>query len=301
MNADTSIAELLATAVRPLLSFEFFPPQSDEAHARLTRTISLLRAAEPDFVTVTYGAGGSTRNRTLQVCQVLRDQGFGPVMPHLTCVGSTREDLCGLADRLHQEGYRNIMTLRGDPPKDQSTFEVHPDGLQYASELVSLLRNRHDDLCCGVAGYPEVHPEARSASADIEYLKGKLDAGASFVTTQLFYDNHAYFAFVERCRAAGIEAPILPGLLPAMSLKQVNRMIAMCNASLPDALRQGLETAGDDADAAFEVGLEWGIGQMNELLEAGVPGIHLYILNRARTGMALALQQHFSRAHQGAG
>jgi methylenetetrahydrofolate reductase (NADPH) len=290
---DRSIQTLLAETGRPLLSFEFFPPRTDEMVARLSRTSGLLRAAEPDFVTVTYGAGGSTRRRTLEVCGLLRVQGFAPVMPHLTCVGSSREELHALADELYAEGYRNVMALRGDPPRDQPAFQPHPDGLHYAGELVRLLRERHPDVCCGVAGYPETHPEAPSPAADIEYLKWKLDAGACFVTTQLFYDNRVYFDYLERCRTAGITQPILPGLLPAVSLKQVRRMTSMCNASLPPALVRDLEAAGEDEDAAVNIGLEWVMAQMKELLQAGVPGIHLYILNRARTGLALALRNHF--------
>lgn len=293
MNPDRSIHDLLTEAERPLLSFEFFPPKTEEKVAQLARTSAQLRKAEPDFVTVTYGAGGSTRRRTLEVCGFLREQGFSPVMPHLTCVGSSREDLHQLADGLYAEGYRNVMALRGDPPRDQPGFQAHPDGLRYGGELVRLLRERHPDVCCGVAGYPEMHPEAASPAADIEHLKWKLGEGASFVTTQLFYDNRVYFDFVDRCRAAGIWQPILPGLLPAMSLKQVRRMISMCNASLPPALVRELEAAGEDEDASFQVGLDWVIGQMRELLREGAPGIHVYILNRARTGLAVALRNHF--------
>lgn len=292
MNApDLTIRSLLAEADHPLLSFEFFPPKDEAAFERLRRTAALLHKAHPDFATVTYGAGGSTRGRTLQVCALLRAGHYAPVMPHLTCVGSSRRELEDIADEIHRLGYRNIMTLRGDPPRGATEFQPHPDGLRYAADLVGLLKTRHPDFCCGVAGYPEKHPEAPSLEADIEQLKRKLDQGADFVTTQLFYDNRSFYAYVERCRAAGIDHPIIPGLLPAVSLKQARRITSMCEASLPSELEAQLERAGDDSDAASEVGIEWVARQVEDLLDQGVPGIHLYILNRAKSGLALSLIQ----------
>jgi methylenetetrahydrofolate reductase (NADPH) len=290
---DARISDLLDHARRPLLSFEFFPPKDDAAMAALAETTAQLQAVRPDFVTCTYGAGGSTRLRTLEVCDLLRSRGFGPVMPHLTCVGSSRHDLESLAHEIHQRGYRNIMTLRGDPPRGFSQFRAAPDGLTHASELVALLREQYADFCLGVAGYPETHPEAASPEADLRHLKAKVNAGGAFVTTQLFFDNKAYFDFVRRCRKAGITQPIIPGLLPVVSLKQVQRMCMMCKARLPEPLAAALEAAGGEGEAAEMVGLKWAEAQIEELLAKGAPGVHLYILNRAKAALSGELIRFF--------
>lgn len=293
---DIRISDLLAAAKRPLLSFEFFPPKDDAAMAALRTAAAQLLALRPDFVTCTYGAGGSTRQRTLGVCTMLRDMGFGPVMPHLTCVGSSRVELGEIADEIFSLGFRNIMTLRGDPPKGDTTFKPAPDGLAYAADLVALLKFRQPDFCCGVAGYPETHPEAVSPEADLANLKRKIGAGGSFVTTQLFFDNQVYFDFVKRCRDADIQAPVLPGLLPAVSLKQVQRMCSMCRTRLPEPLGRAMEAAGGDGEAAEYVGIRWAERQIEELLEKGAPGVHLYILNRSKAVLSGELVRFFEHA-----
>jgi methylenetetrahydrofolate reductase (NADPH) len=292
---DPAIDTLFARTERPLLSYEFFPPKDAAGLEALRATCERLQPTRPDFVTVTYGAGGSTRERTFQVCAMLSELGFAPVMPHLTCVGSSRVDLYALADRIYAAGHRNIMTLRGDPPKGDTTFTPAPDGLSYAVDLVRLLKERHPDFCCGVAAYPEKHPEAATAESDLHNLKNKLDAGGAFGTTQLFFDNAVYYRFVEQARALGITRPILPGLLPALSLKQVERMCTMCGTALPAALADRLRAAGDDAEAAEQVGIDWAIEQMRDLLAHGVPGIHLYILNRSRAALSPNLLALFGR------
>ena len=293
---DIRISDLLGAARRPLLSFEFFPPKDDAAMDALRVSAAQLLALRPDFVTCTYGAGGSTRERTLRVCELLRALGFGPVMPHLTCVGSSRTELEAIADDLHARGFRNIMTLRGDPPKGDTTFKPAPDGLAHAADLVRLLVARHADFCCGVAGYPETHPEAASPEADLAHLASKVNAGGGFITTQLFFDNRVYFDFVARCRAAGITAPVLPGLLPAISLKQVQRMCTMCKTTLPEGLARAMEAAGGDGEAAEYVGIRWAERQMEELLSGGAPGIHLYILNRSKAVLSRELVRFFEHA-----
>ena len=293
--SDARIADLFASARRPLLSFEFFPPKDDTAMGALQHVSRQLQALRPDFVTCTYGAGGSTRQRTLQVCELLRAEGLAPVMPHLTCVGSSRAELNELADDLHRRGYRNIMTLRGDPPKGDTAFRPAADGLAHASELVTLLKTRHPDFCCGVACYPETHPEATSPADDLRHFAHKIAVGGDFGTTQLFFDNTVYFDFVKRCRAAGVTRPILPGLLPAISLKQVQRMCAMCKTRLPDELARQLEAAGGDGEAAELVGLRWAERQIEDLLAASVPGIHLYILNRAKAALSTELVRFFTQ------
>ena len=292
--SDLRIVDLLGSATRPLLSFEFFPPKDEAALAGLQVASRQLAVLRPDFVTCTYGAGGSTRQRTLQVCDLLRAEGFAPVMPHMTCVGSSRAELGELADDLHQRGFRNIMTLRGDPPKGDTTFRPAADGLAHASELVTLLKGRHPDFCCGVACYPETHPEAASPDEDLRHFAHKIAIGGDFGTTQLFFDNAVYLRFVERCRTAGVTKPILPGLLPAVSLKQVQRMCAMCKTTLPAELASQLEAAGGDGEAAELVGIRWAVRQIEELLAAGVPGIHLYILNRAKAALSAELVRFFA-------
>jgi len=287
MTPDRPISALFDES-RPLRSLEFFPPKDDAGVAALRETAEALRSLNPDFVSVTYGAGGSTRERTAQVSDFLR-QDFGfTVMPHLTCVGHTRDDLSALADRIHERGFRNIMALRGDPPKGETIFMPYKDGLQYGSDLVALLKARHPDFCLGVGGYPEKHPEATSAEADLAHLKVKVDAGAAFITTQLFFDNAHYYRFVDRCRAIGITIPIIPGIMPVLSLKQITRFTNMCGASLPDTLVRRLEAANDRAEVMESVGLDWALGQIRDLLDQGAPGYHLYILNRARSALALA-------------
>jgi methylenetetrahydrofolate reductase (NADPH) len=287
MTPDRPISDLFKLN-RPLRSLEFFPPKDDAGVEALRQTAQALQRIAPDFVSVTYGAGGSTRERTAQVCDFLR-RDFGlTVMPHLTCVGHSRAELGGIADKIHAGGFRNIMTLRGDPPKGQTQFVPYQDGLRYANDLVTLLKARHPDFCLGVGGYPETHPEAPSAEADLQNLKRKVDAGAAFVTTQLFFDNAVYYRFVERCRRAGITVPIVPGIMPALSLKQIQRITGMCGTALPAELAKRLEAAGDHPEAMESVGLDWAIAQIRDLLAHGIPGYHLYILNRAKAALALA-------------
>jgi methylenetetrahydrofolate reductase (NADPH) len=284
---DRPLSELFAQR-RPLRSIEFFPPKDDAGVEALRKTAAALRSISPDFVSVTYGAGGSTRQRTAQVSGLLKTEFGFTVMPHLTCVGHSRGELDEIADRIHSDGFRNIMALRGDPPKGSSSFLPAADGLRYASELVSLLKARHPDFCLGAAGYPEKHPEAQSSDADLDNLRRKVDAGAAFVTTQLFFDNDAYYRFVERCRARGISVPIVPGLMPVLSLKQIQRFTSMCGASLPSTLVRRLEAAGEAAEIAESVGIDWALGQIRDLLASGAPGYHLYTLNRAKSALALA-------------
>lgn len=286
-RADRPISALFAES-RPLRSLEFFPPKDDVGVTALRAAATALQRVPWDFVSVTYGAGGTTRDRTAQVSALLKDELGFTVMPHLTCVGHSRAELEAIADRLHADGYRNIMTLRGDPPKGATNFTPAPDGLRYANELVSLLKTRHPDFCLGVGGYPEKHPEAVSLDADLDALKRKVDAGAAFVTTQLFFDNTIYHRFVEKCRARGIHVPIVPGIMPVLSVKQIQRIATLSGSVLPAALTRRLEVASEDADVVEFVGVDWALDQIRDLLANGAPGYHLYILNRARSALALA-------------
>jgi methylenetetrahydrofolate reductase (NADPH) len=287
MTTDRPIAELFATG-RPVRSLEFFPPKDEAQMAMLHASAAALKGIAPDFVSITYGAGGTTRERTARSAALLK-QDFGfTVMPHLTCVGHSRAELDAIADRLHADGFRNIMTLRGDAPKADPTFTPAANGLRYASELVALLKARHPDFCLGVAGYPEKHPEAPTLGADLDNLKRKVDAGADFITTQLFFDNSLYYRFVEQCRERDINVPIIPGIMPVLSLKQIKRFTGMCGASLPQKLVTRLEAAAENPEVVEIIGLDWAFTQIRGLLANGAPGYHLYIMNRARSALALA-------------
>ena len=288
MPADRPISELFAQQ-RPLRSLEFFPPKDDAGVEALRQTAAALKRIGPDFVSVTYGAGGSTRERTAQVSTLLRDELGFTVMPHLTAVNHTRTEIAAIADAHHTRGIRNIMALRGDVPRDLPAATAFKDGLRFGSDVVALLKQIHPDLCVGVGGYPEKHPEAPSLEADLVHLRAKVDAGASFITTQLFFDNDVYLRFVDRCRAAGITVPIVPGIMPVLSLKQIKRFTELCGTSLPGRLVTRLEAAGENHPEIVEaVGLDWALTQIRDLLARGVPGYHLYILNRAKSALALA-------------
>jgi len=272
-----------------LFSVEFFPPKSDEAAQQLVHTARRIQPYRPDFVSITYGAGGNTRSRTLSYARKLQqDYGYS-VMPHLTCVGHSREELKQIINEFKVAGIQKIMALRGDPPKSQTRFTPHPDGLSYANQLVELIHEVYPQCEIGVAGYPEKHPEARSMDEDLANLKRKVDAGASFITTQLFFENAVYFKFVEQCRAIGISVPILPGIMSITSHDQILRFCEMCNASIPAELEAQLKSAGEASQAAA-IGTQWCHQQVKELLENGAPGIHLYILNKADSVISLIQQ-----------
>lgn len=287
MNPDRPLSELFAEN-RPLRSLEFFPPKDDAGVEALRQSAAALQCIPWDFVSVTYGAGGSTRERTAQVSDFLR-RDFGlTVMPHLTCVGHSRDELNANADRIYEGGFRNIMTLRGDPPKGATEFTATADGLRYANELVALLKVRHPEFCLGVGGYPEKHPEAPSLAIDLDHLKRKVDAGADFITTQLFFDNDIYHRFVDKCRAAGIIVPIVPGIMPVLSIKQIQRIATLSGAAMPAALMRRLDVASSNTDVVEIIGIDWALNQIRDLIAHGAPGYHLYILNRAKSALALA-------------
>jgi methylenetetrahydrofolate reductase (NADPH) len=287
MQSDRPISELFAQG-RPVRSLEFFPPKDEAGVEALRQTAAALRRIGPDFVSVTYGAGGSTRERTARVASLLKDEFGFTVMPHLTAVNHTRAEVEATAQAHYALGIRNIMALRGDVPNGLPAEAAFKDGLLFGSDVVALLKGLHPDLCLGVAGYPEKHPEAPSFEADLVNLRRKVDAGASFVTTQLFFDNEAYYSFVDRCRLAGISVPIVPGIMPVLSLKQITRITNLCGASLPDRLIRRIEAAGDQPEIIEALGIDWALTQIRDLLARGAPGYHLYILNRARSALTLA-------------
>lgn len=264
------------------LSFELFPPKTAAGDEELLVNIADLMAFRPSYVTCTYGAGGSTRTKTLDVVERV-SKAFGcPVASHLTCVGSTCDDLREYLREAQARGVSAIVALRGDPPRGESAFQPVVGGLRYANELVALLRAEFPSFGIAVAGYPEKHLEAPSMAVDLANLKRKVDAGADIVITQLFYDNADFFRFVDRCRALGVQVPIVPGLLPVTNLKQIQRITSMCGSRLPAAFTAALEGCGDDAAAQFEVGVDFATRQLDGLLQADVCGVHFYVLNKSQ-------------------
>jgi methylenetetrahydrofolate reductase (NADPH) len=262
-------------------SFEFSPPRTPDAVARLLETAERLRALNPTFVSVTYGAGGSTRRNTIDVVVDLQTELGLTAAAHLTCVGHSRFELRDILRELAARGIENLMLLRGDPPRDQPSFAAAPDGPAHAWELVEIARSV-GDFSIGVAGYPEGHQECPDRQLDLEYLKRKVDCGADFVVTQLFFRNEDYFSFVESARSLGIRCRIVPGIMPALSWGQIQRMAERCGASIPDGLAEALRAAGDDRARSERVGIDWATAQCEELLVRGAPGIHVYTLNQSR-------------------
>jgi methylenetetrahydrofolate reductase (NADPH) len=273
------IDEIIA-AKAPTFSVELFPPKTAEATEALFATARSLRELEPDFVSVTYGAGGSTREGTVEITRALRDEIGFETMAHLSCVGETSEGLATTLDRIEAAGIENVFALRGDPPRGQEDFVQPEGGLGSAAELTAFIGSRWD-FSVGGACFPEVHPEAPDLDTDLAYLKTKVEAGASFLITQLFFDNQVYFDFVAAARAAGIEVPILAGVIPVASFAQTKRICELCDASIPSRLERAFAAAGGDEQAEFELGIAYAAQQCSELLLAGAPGIHFYALNRA--------------------
>jgi methylenetetrahydrofolate reductase (NADPH) len=265
----------------PCFSFEFFPPKTPEGEKNLWENLEDLRSLEPGFVSVTYGAGGSTRDRTIGlVTQIKKNTGI-EAMAHLTCVGHSRDELAEVLDTLAAAKIENVLPLRGDPPKGQATFQAAEGGFSYATELVDFIRSRDYSFCLGGACYPEGHVDTPSRDVDLKNLKAKVDAGLDFLITQLFFDNAFYFDFVERARRSGINIPIVPGIMPITSFEQINRFVRLCGATLPMRLTLQLEKVKDNPEAVMQLGVAHATVQCIELLQRGVPGIHFYTLNRS--------------------
>lgn len=263
------------------LSFELFPPKTPEAEAGMWRSVEALVRFGPSMVTCTYGAGGSTRESTLQIVEEVSRRHGVQVASHLTCVGATVDQLRAYLDEAGRRGVDAIVALRGDPPRGETSFQPVPGGLRYASDLVSLIRSEFPRFGIFVAGYPETHQEAASPEADLDNLKRKCDAGGQVVITQLFYDNADFFRFRDRCRSIGIDAPIIPGIMPVTNYSQIRRIASLCKARLPEAFTRSFEKAGEDAAAQFEAGVEFATRQVRDLIDADVSGIHFYVLNRS--------------------
>jgi methylenetetrahydrofolate reductase (NADPH) len=287
------IDELLSTQ-RPVFSVEFFPPKTPTGLELLFETVEALKPLGPDYVSVTYGAGGATRDGTVEIAErIKRDHGI-EVMAHLSCVGETREGLAAILDRFERIGIENVLALRGDPPRGETDFTPPEDGLSSAAELTGFITDRYR-FTIGGACFPEVHPEAPDLAADLAYLKTKVEAGASFLITQLFFDNRAYFDFVAAAREMGIEVPIIPGVIPITSFGQVARICDLCDASIPDELEASMRALGGDEEAEALLGVAYAARQCEELLAAGSPGIHFYALNRAPATRAVLAALQASR------
>jgi methylenetetrahydrofolate reductase (NADPH) len=280
------IDQILATADEAVFSFEFFPPKTDEGERNLRAALQTLAPLEPDFVSVTYGAGGTTRARTVELTRWIKQDLGIEAMAHLTCVGATRDELHAVLDRIADGGIDNVLALRGDPPRGQTEWRPHPGGLHYSTELAKLIRAEYA-FSVGAACFPELHPESPDLAHDLRFLRHKIECGVSFLITNLFFDNEMYFRFVEEARAAGIETPIIPGIMPITDVGQIKTITGMCGASIPETLLEQLESRADDREAVLQLGVSYATLQCAELLARGAPGIHFYTLNRSPATRAI--------------
>lgn len=274
----------------PVFSFEFFPPKTDEGVEKLYARIEHLAELAPAFVSVTYGAGGSTRDRTVEIAAHIKHHIGLETMAHLTCLGHKREELANTLVALERAGIENVLALRGDPPLDGVQA---PSDFKYANELIEFVREGHE-FCIGGAAYPEGHIEASDLDSDLMYLEGKVNSGAAFLITQLFFDNSAYFDFMRRVRARGISVPILPGIMPITNVAQLEKFTSMCGAKIPRTLMEKLEKVRGDEQAVTAVGIEWAIRQCRELLALGAPGIHFYTINRSLSTRVVCMSLQYA-------
>jgi methylenetetrahydrofolate reductase (NADPH) len=280
------VDEIIAAKGEPVFSFEFFPPKSDDGERNLRAALEALGPLAPDFVSVTYGAGGTTRGRTVELTKWIKQDLGIEAIAHLSCVGAPREELCSILDGLAEAGIENVLALRGDPPRGQTDWAPHPGGLHYSTELAALISARYP-FCIGAACFPEVHPEAKDLAHDLRFLREKVAAGASFAITQLFFDNELYFQFVQEARAVGIEIPIIPGIMPITDVAQIKTITGMCQATIPATLLQELELRADDPNAVLQLGVSYATLQCAELLARGAPGIQFFTLNRSPATRAI--------------
>jgi methylenetetrahydrofolate reductase (NADPH) len=285
----TDILRFARERGEPVFSFEFFPPKTDDGVRQLWEAVEALRPLAPGFVSVTYGAGGSTRTRTIELVTRLKRESEIETVAHLTCAGSSRQELAHVLDELAEAGVQNVLALRGDPPRGEHTFQPHPEGFRYASELVAFIRSEPARwrFCIGAAAYPEGHVETPDLARDLAHLEIKVDAGADFLVTQLFFQNAHYFRFVERARAAGITVPVLPGIMPFTAVEQIERFTALCGAQIPPALRAAMQVRRDDAEGSLQLGVAYASLQCADLLRRGAPGVHFYTLNRSPSTRAI--------------
>ena len=280
------VTDIWKSSQKPTVSFELFPARSEKAAGNLEKAITALAALKPDFVSVTFGAGGSTREGSRQLVEKLKHENGLKVIAYFACYGLGLDDVTAVLDGYQAQGVESILAVRGDTPREKE-FQPHPDSLLNASDLVAFIRPRYS-FCIGVAGYPEGHIDAPSKEKDLEYLKLKVDQGAEYIITNYFYDNKYFFDFVARCRCIGIEVPILPGVMPIYSVKMMEMLAGMCGATIPDEVRQGIAVLAEgDREALVAFGVEFAVRQCVELLEAGVPGLHIYTMDRSESSVGV--------------
>jgi len=274
------IIDILARSNQPIFSLEFFPPKTEEGMTELIETLKKVKTLNPGYISVTYGAGGGTRDRTLDIVKYAKRELGLESMAHLTCVGHSKEEIKNILDEIQTSGIDNVVALRGDPPKGESIFKPNPHGFKYASELTAFIRASYP-LCVAVAGYPEGHIESPSKETDWNYLTQKVKAGADFIITQLFFDNTDFFIFENRMREKGVRVPIIPGIMPITNYHQILRFTQMCGAKMPEQLMRGLRPIQNNVEEVQRYGIEYATRQCEELIAHGVPGIHFYTLNKS--------------------
>jgi methylenetetrahydrofolate reductase (NADPH) len=280
------IEDVIAGSDEPVFSFEFFPPKTPEGEITLRETLATLGDLNPSFVSVTYGAGGTTRARTVEITKWIKQDLGIEAMAHLSCVGESVERLREILDEIGEAGIENVLALRGDPPRGETEWKPHPGGLLYSTELATLIAEDYG-YSIGAACFPEVHPEAKDLASDLRFLKEKVAAGARFLVTQLFFDNELYFDFVREARAVGIDVPIVAGIMPITNFKQITTITGMCGATIPPGVMAELERRADDPDAVLQFGVAYATQQCADLLRRGAPGIHFYTLNRSPATRAI--------------
>src|SRR5437763_194288 len=280
---------------KPTISFEFFPPKTEQGFTLLYQTIEDLKPLRPSYVSVTYGAGGSTREKTVRLVERIQNEAKIRAMAHLTCVGHTADEIGQILDDLWKCGIRNVLALRGDPPAGQATFVATEGGFANADGLAGYVRSRHD-FCIGVAGYPEGHPQCLNRTRDLEHLKQKVDGGGNFIITQLFFDNADFYRFRDAARSMGIRVPIVAGIMPILNVSQTKRFVSMCGAKIPHPLLTRLETLEADLEAVYRAGIEHATQQCRDLPAKGVEGIHFYTLNKSKATVEICRALSFAHA-----
>ena len=294
MESLMRIDEIIGSG-KPAVSFEFFPPKTEAGFASLYQTIEELRPLHPTYVSVTYGAGGSTRQKTVDLVGRIQNEIGIRSMAHLTCVGHTSAEIGQILDELWSKGIRNVLALRGDPPTGQSQFVATEGGFAYADQLAKFIR-AHRPFCIGVAGYPEGHPQCLNRTRDLEHLKQKVDNGGNFVITQLFFDNADFYAFRDNARRMGIKVPIVAGIMPIANVGQIKRFISMCGAKIPHPLLTRLESLEHDADAVYAAGVDYAVKQCQDLLANNVDGLHFYTLNKSKATVQICKALNIAHA-----
>jgi methylenetetrahydrofolate reductase (NADPH) len=280
------LTDLWASKGKPTLSFELFPARSEKAAANLEKAIDTLAALELDFVSVTFGAGGSTRTGSRQLAEKLKNEKGLEVLTYFACYGLSPAEMSSVLDDYQSLGIENVLAVRGDEPRE-GDFEPHPDSLPHASDLVSFIKPRYD-FCLGVAAYPEGHIDAKSKARDLEFLKMKVDLGAEYIITNYCYDNRFFFEFVDHCREAGIDVPIVAGVMPIYSVKMMNILAGLCGATITEEINAGLADLPEgDTDALVDFGIDFAVRQCKELIEGGAPGVHIYTMDRSKSSVGI--------------